>query len=234
VYTYYTGEEAYGGPVGALKTAAVTDGATVLDTEYYRYYVPAAGPPGPNPNPTPDTGLLLKYAFRGPAYARLVAAVGSNLDAVPDAAVAPYADHYFEYDEHTRRVTREVAAGAGGAGTNGFGEFTYTYAHSTFTAGANRWDVRTEETLPNGSSVIVYTNAYGAPLLRVFHDVVTQQSWSTYYRYNDDGRLELVAYPSAVTGYSDAYADLMNVQGASRRTCGTTPAATWYWATAGR
>jgi len=34
--------------------------------------------------------------------------------------------------------------------------------------------------------------------------------WLTYYRYDNQGRISLVAHPSAVTGYNDAYLDLVH------------------------
>ena len=60
----------------------------------------------------------LKYAFTAPSYARLVAALGSNLANLTDTQVAPYADHYFEYDSN-HRVTKAVEQGRGSSATAG-------------------------------------------------------------------------------------------------------------------
>jgi hypothetical protein len=70
--------------------------------------------------------------------------------------------------------------------------------------------VKTVETLPDSSENIIYTNAYGQVLLKVFTDSESEQSWISYYRYNDSGRLVLEASPSAVTGYDDSYPDLLH------------------------
>src|SRR5207244_457390 len=46
--------------------------------------------------------------------------------------------------------------------------YTYAYAASGNPAGYNIWAVRTTETLPDGSSDVVYSNAYGEVMLDAF------------------------------------------------------------------
>ncbi len=100
-YTYYDGIEAHGN-ARDLKTAVTVDASSnVLNTEYYRYYTGEAGG---------FTGGL-KYAFRGDSYA-LLAAAYSTPSSATDAQVAPFADHFFQYDT-SDRATEEVAKGAG-------------------------------------------------------------------------------------------------------------------------
>ncbi len=78
-YAYYDGTQQYGGNVGDLMTATVEDGNNnVLSTDYYRYYT--AGQTG---------GFQhgLSYVFNPQSYARLTAALGTNLGSLTDAQV---------------------------------------------------------------------------------------------------------------------------------------------------
>jgi hypothetical protein len=204
-YTYYSGEAH--GNTGDLKLAQVQDGSgNTLDTTYYRYYTGESG------------GYThgLKYVFRPDSYARLVAAQGSNIDSISDINAGPYADDYFEYDT-SQRVTKHTVAGDGGTvGSNGLGSYTYAYASSSNSAGFNSWATKTTETLPDGSQNIVYTNAYGEIMLRVYYDVLgSGNKWDYFTKYDGSGRAILLANPSAVTGYNDTYADLLNYSGGS-------------------
>jgi hypothetical protein len=151
----------------------------------------------------------LEYAVTTDAYARLVAALGSGVDSLTNSQVAPYANHYFEYDS-ALRVTKEIAAGAGSSAAGGLGTFTFSYTASGNTAGFNSWATTTVETLPDGNENIVYTNAYGEVMLAVYHDTTSGQKWDTFYEFDTAGGLILTAAPSAVTGYNDTYADLLH------------------------
>ncbi len=200
-YTYHDGTDSYGN-AGDLKTAVVKDGAgATLETKYYRYYVA---------NETGGYQHALKYVFEGPSYDRLAANVASPFTAT-DAAVAPYADNHFVYDAG-RSVTSEDVQGASCACNGGLGTYSFAYGFSTFSDDYNHWKVKTVETLPDGSENIVFTNYAGQVLLSVYHDTTTGQKWATYYRYDSAGRLVLEAEPSAVSGYSEAAADLLNNQ----------------------
>jgi hypothetical protein len=183
-------------------TAVVKDGDDVtLATTYYRY------------NKTGSFGHGLKFEFSPASYEQLVSALGTELSSLTDTQVAPFADKAFAYDDQ-RRVVSETVQGAGASGEGGgLGTFSYAYTNSGNDAGFNNWSVRTEETLPDGSKNTVYTNAYGQVLLKVFTDSESEQSWISYYRYNDSGRLVLEASPSAVIGYDDSYSDLLHDDG---------------------
>ena len=193
--------------MGDLQSAQVLDGSNnVLDTYYYRYYTPAdAG----------STGYVggLKYAFGPESYARLVTALGSTAPtSATDSQVSAYADNYFEYDS-SHRVTKEIAQGAGcSTCSGGLGTFTYSYTSSGNAAGFNSWGTKTVETLPDGNQNTVYTNAYGEEMLLVYHDAGSGLNWETFTKYDGQGQVALEADPSAVTGYNDAYADLLNSQ----------------------
>src|SRR5262249_17932253 len=64
----------------------------------------------------------------------------------------------------------------------------------------------------DGNSNIVYANGYGEVMLHVYHDASSGQEWYTFYKYDSSGRVILKADPTAVSGYSDSYADLLNNQ----------------------
>src|SRR5207249_2663169 len=102
-----------------------------------------------------------------------------------------------------RRVKRADVAGDGGDAAGGLGTYTYTYTPSTNAPGENAWAMKTVETLPDGSTDTVYTNAYAQVMLKAH--TASGQTWATYYQYDAQGRLALAAAPSAVSGYSDAY-----------------------------
>ena len=206
-YTYYDGTESYGN-TGDLMTAVVEDASgNALDTSYYRYYTSS------------DAGSVgyvhgLKYAFGPDAYARLVAAVGTPTTAT-DSQVAPYADEAYQYNPSNQRVTQVVLAGSGGSSTGGQGTYTYSYTAGSNSPGYNSWAEKTVETLPDNNQNIVYTNAYGEVMLSVYHDTTSGLSWDTFYKYDSQGRILWQANPSAVTGYNDTYADLLNYQSGS-------------------
>src|SRR5262249_22631424 len=142
------------------------------------------------------------------SYARLAVGVGNPLTAT-DSQAAPYADNYFEYDPTTQRVTKETRQGTGcSVCTGGLGTFTYSYTLSTNPQRVNSWACKTVETLPDGSTNTVYTNYATEVMLDVFQN--GGQKWETFYQYDSAGRIVLKANPSAVTGYNDAYADLLD------------------------
>jgi hypothetical protein len=206
-YSYYDGVLPHGN-WGDLQKAVLSDGAgNVLDTQYYRYWV--AGVAG---------GVdLLKYRFSAASYGRLVTAVGGNPIGASDAQVAPYADNYFNWDfQLLPKVTTEVAQGLGcSACAGGLGTFTYAYTTSTNPVGFNSWATKTVETLPDGNSNTVYSNAYGEVMLAVYQDAASGLTWDTFDQYDGAGRIILQAEPSAVTGYSESYADLLHNQSGS-------------------
>ncbi len=191
-YTYY-GAGAAHGAAGDLAAATTRrwDGAAWVDTgtTLYRYHT--AGP---------QTSLL-KSVVPPPAYARLVAA-GLDPMAAADAAVAPYTAHAFEYDA-AGRVTAETVDG--GSQTTAF-----AYAASAHPDGSNAWKTRTTETLADGTEHVVYANSAGQPMLLVTR--VGADEWCEFYRYDATGRVDLHARPSAVTGYDEGVADLLDLQ----------------------
>jgi RHS repeat-associated protein len=207
VYTYYDGTNPYGN-AGDLMTACTEDGSSnIIDTNYFRYYTQAD-----ITNGQPGYVHGLKFAFSSDSYARLVAAVGNPTTAT-DSQVAPFADDYYQYDAQ-QRVTQATVQSLGCSSCSaGLGTFTYSYTASTNPLGFNSWAVKTVEITPDGNQNIVYTNSYGEIMLNVHVDTTTGQQWDTFYEYDDQGRCILQANPSAVTGFNDAYADLLNKGG---------------------
>src|SRR5260370_41033531 len=65
-------------------------------------------------------------------------------------------------------------------------------------------------TSPYGSQDTVYANFAGEVMLTVHHDVASGLSWETFNKFDGSGRLILTASPSAVTGYDETKADLLN------------------------
>lgn len=197
-YTYHDGTTS-AGTAGALRTATVKDaGGTALDTAYYRYHTSGTG----------STGNL-KYAFGGASYARLVGALGSSVDGLTDGQVDDYADKYVEYDASGRATTVVDAAAGCSVCSSGQGEFTYSYAAngSAGLLAANEWTAKTVETLPDGRTNTAYRNGLGEVMLSVADDGTDQ--WLSFTRYDDAGRVVLIAGPSALTGFSESNLDLV-------------------------
>lgn len=172
-------------------------------TTYYRYYLPT------------DSGGFthgLKMKF-GPEAYRLMLNAGINVDTASDATVKPYADNYFEYDG-SQRVTLEssaVCAGCPGGGTTS-DSFAYTSGPG---GGVRDWAMKTVQTLPDSSQIVVYTNVIGLPVLYVAIDSTGSSMWGTFYRYNDKGQVIWQAMPSALAlpaslSTLEAYNDLLN------------------------
>jgi RHS repeat-associated protein len=200
-YTYYNGTQSYGN-LGDLLSATTLDANNhVIDTAYNRYYTPS------------DAGGIgyvhgLKYVFSPQSYARMTADI-SNPQAATDAQVAPYADDSYQYIPSTQQVSQAVIQGSGcSVCTGGQGTFTYAYATSSNPQTYNSWATRTVETLPDGSTNTVYANFAGETMLNVFQS--GSQKWENFYEYDGSGRQVLQANPSAVTGYNDSYADLLD------------------------
>ena len=182
----------------------------VLGTSYYRYY------PGPGGYSGQDE---LMYSFSAPAYAQMVAALGSDVSSLTNAQVAPYADTNIDWVgvfKGKPAVSKIVTQGQGASLCCGcLGTYTYDYTASNNPPGFNSWAGKTVETLPDGNQNIVYTNAYGEVMLQDYHDNSTGLNSLTFYQYDDQGRLLLQANPSAVTGYNDSWPDLLGYQNGS-------------------
>jgi RHS repeat-associated protein len=205
-YAYYTGTESAGqdhGTAGDLKTAVVKDsGGVVLDQQYFRYFKTStsAGYAG-----------ALKYAFNGDSYERLKAADSTPEDAT-DSFVASFASEAFEYDA-VRRIVKHTQQGTGcSACAGGLGESTFAYTTSTFADGYNSWRTKTVETRADGNTVTTFTNFAGQPVLEVYEDTAANLEFATFSKYDSVGRLVLRANPSAVSGYDETKADLLDNQ----------------------
>lgn len=192
-YTYYGDSEDYGS-LNDLRTVTrqTWNGSSwsSIGTSYYRYYKAGAA-----------NGFVhgLKLALDAAAFDKLAAFVPDPYTAT-DAEVAQFADYYFEYDG-SQRVTREIVA----AGSQ---TFTFSYTDSAFANGFNNWRRKTVETRPDGSQTIVYCNSSGGTMLRILQS--GSSKWYTFNKFDSVGRIILTAESSAVTGYDDTKADLLN------------------------
>lgn len=212
IYTYYGSNEPFGGG-GDLKTAttyswvAGTWGTT--GTSYYRYWTASSsnsssssGSSSPLSGSTVvDNPHLLKFVINPAAFERLKndPAVSDPLTA-SEAIVSQYADYYFEYDTQ-RRVTKERAQ-------SGSLTFTFAFTESNFSNDYNQWKTKTIETQPDGTQIIVFANYAGQTMLKIFKSGSDQ--WCDFYKYDSSGKLSWHAHPSAVTGYDETKADLLN------------------------
>ena len=87
---------------------------------------------------------------------------------------------------------------------------------------------------PDGSTDTVYTNAFAEVMLQAHYDPAGGLTWDTFYEYNNHGQLILSAAPSAVNGYNDSYADLMNFQNGQSPYLNTAAASSRFTTTTAR
>ncbi|MDP1797798.1 MAG: hypothetical protein Q8K78_09965, partial [Planctomycetaceae bacterium] len=212
-YGYYGNNENFGSHED-LKTITTEswDGTSWNETgtTLYRYY--SEYPNGSSSSSSSSSGEiseddrahLLKYVVLPAAYARMLTA-GFNPLTVSDGIVALFADHYFEYNTD-QRVTKELVQG-------GSLTFQFSYSESDFEDDYNAWKMKTTETLPDGTLNIVYSNYASRTMLHVYQDGIDQ--WSSFTKYDASGRAILEAAPSAVTGYDEAFSDLLHFDSGS-------------------
>jgi RHS repeat-associated protein len=194
VYVYYSGSDP-NGVTGDLKSASLqlpdgVGGWNTVATDYYRYWLS-----------TSEKGFAhgLKIHLGPESYRQLLNA-GINPDTASDGAVLPYADHYFEYNPTTYAVTREKSAvcpSCPGGGTTS-DQFAYTPNPHYPGDGFNTWKMKTTQTLPDSSQIVVYTNYAGQPMIKANVDPTGVNIWATAYVYGSDGRLKWAVQPSAM------------------------------------
>ncbi len=217
-YTYYADGDPNGGTndLQTVETSTWGDGEWVTTgTTLYRYWL-STGSSSSSSNSSSSSSdsssssswgpswssHRLKYVVLPASYNRLAADPNvSNPLTAPDSIVAQYADNYFAYDSEGR-VTSESVNG-------GTTTFTYAYAQSGNPNGFDSWATKTVETQPDGSQNIIYANYAGQTMLQVLQSGSDQ--WCNYYQYDTAiADMILHAMPSAVTGFDEAYADLVN------------------------
>lgn len=199
-YGYYDNGAMFGNN-GDLQTAFLEnwDGAAWqgAGTSCYRYY-------GSGQAAGFKHGL--QYIVKPATYAKLQAD-GYNPLTVSSDILADYADNYYEYDGAHRVVTHRLQ---GGSRT-----FTYAYTQSGFANDPNAWKFKTTETQPDGSTRIVFSNYAGFPMLDVLQNGSDQQC--EFNKYSSDFKVLLHAHASAITGYDETKADLLNQVGENYR-----------------
>ena len=209
-YAYYGGE-AYGNRGDLKMVTVMTPSDATISTSYYRYYMPGE-----------EGGYTggLKMAVCLASFDRATEAL-TDATTASDNDLKAFADFYFEYDDSHRVALQRVQGLGCSMCSAGIGEYSFEYASSANSPGFNAWAVRTYETLPDGNSNVVYSNAYGQVMLKVAQegsaDSPTLQ-WPTFYRYDEAGRIVLQANPSAFVPpdlklYDDSNADLVEIGG---------------------
>jgi RHS repeat-associated protein len=194
--------------VNDLKSATrqIPDGSGGWDTvgiSYYRYYTASSGTGFPH---------AMKMRFSPEAYRRML---NDSIDPLTasDNTVKPYADNYFEYG-NDGAVTKEIAAVCpscpGGGTTSDIFEYATNPNNPTHDYG--NWQTKTNQTLPDGAKMIVYSNYAGLPILEVYVASNGTDKWMRFYRYADAVQPQVIwqAEASAITGYSESYNDLLN------------------------
>ncbi|MCD4728213.1 MAG: hypothetical protein K8R46_11155, partial [Pirellulales bacterium] len=187
VYAYYESDVEDKGSIGDLKSATrqnyVGGEWVTRDVYFYQYYTDSEG-----------AGFQhgLRYVVGPEAYRRMVAA-GKDPETAND--VEDYADNYYEYNDgdYPQKVTKETVAG-------GSRTYTFTYDTQSPTGDFNKWCTKTVETRPDGSTLIVYTNQIGQPLLKHLDDGASE--WIEYFKYDTAARLLEHWSPAAVSGYT--------------------------------
>jgi hypothetical protein len=196
VYTYYGSSDTYGS-LGDLRRVQTQqwNGSSweTLGYTLYRYY---------KSGDTDGFAHGLKYVVDRQGYQELVDG-GLTPETASNTYIADVATHFFKYDG-SKRVKEEQVYGGGY-------EYDFAFSASGFSDGMNSWKWKTTETLPNGAQNIIYTNYAGQPMLKVFKN--GNDEWYEFWEYDTDGRVVLNAKSSAISGYNDTKADLLNKTG---------------------
>ncbi|HZL36201.1 MAG TPA: hypothetical protein VFC78_12865, partial [Tepidisphaeraceae bacterium] len=211
----YCGASDVNGSVNDLMSATqqIWDGTTWEDVapHHYRYFKLGDA-----------NGFVhgLKMHF-GPEACRLIFNAGINIATALDSDIVKYADHQFQYDS-ARRVALEVSAVCPSCPGGGTTSDQFVYTASANADGFNSWAMKCVQTLPDGSTIIVYTNFAGLPMLYINVDPSKNAS-GTFYKYDETTvtppatptpLLVWIAMPSALALPSDltlldANADLL-------------------------
>ena len=174
-YGYYVSTDLYG-TTGDLKrvTSQEYQSGTWgdLTKTLYRYYLTGE---------SNGFSHALKIVLGPQGYAKMEAA-GITPDIALFDQILPYSDNYFEYNSTSKDAVVEKA---GGAQLN----FLFERSSSSHSDGFNRWQVKTTETLNDGSKNFVYTNYATQPILKIFQSGANE--WFEYFKYDDDGRFGL-------------------------------------------
>ena len=195
-YEYY-GNDARHGNVNDLMRVTIQqkngDRWENLGVTYYRYYKPGEA-----------NGFAhgLKYAVSPHGYAQMVKA-GITPEAASNAQVAQHADNHFQYHEASQGAIVEKVAG-------GTRHFRFSRVASGHPADHNNWAGKAEETLPDGTRNIVYTNFAAQPILSVYQSGSKQ--WFNYNKYDSAGRIILAAQSPAVENFDESTPGLVTLK----------------------
>jgi hypothetical protein len=197
VLTYYTTLQSGLGNPGDLKTVTtqVRQGMSWVDagTSYYRYYTE---------NEAPGYKHGLKFVVGPTGYAKLVEEF-TNPDTAEDDDVKEVSQQALAYEQVLGTSTRRVSYVATHGGTQ---EYNIEYVEGENPEGFNSWQLKSTARMPDGSTKTVFANHTGQDML-VDHKKEGVGQWIYYSRYNDDGRIELRARPSAINMAADPIYD---------------------------
>lgn len=208
-YGYYDGTTS-GGSMGDLASAAVKDAAgNVINQTDYRYWKSGETAYAPeeladSPSTVYQQPGEIKGVFDQAAIARAEAA-GYDPTTATDSNVLPFATNSFIYygDNFNGEwhVYQETAAGFGASAEGGSGTFTYRYSSVNHDpVGGPNWDyLKTTETLPDGSSNVIYTGAGGEAALKLTADASGNITSAEYFVYDSEERLIWDVTPSAIS-----------------------------------
>lgn len=209
------------GITGDLVQATVnlgTSGGALLSGAAFEYYLPEN---------TSGTAGQLEMVVDGDGYFEAIAASGGTGGVFGALYPADYASNQFVYLESGQ--TYEVGVAGAGSSLSGVGQGWFTYAYTVnpnYPGGsigggsggvsggvyANTWYEETTETgVDSGSELTVFTNGLGEVMLTV--ELVASGGsvyLDEYYEYDSAGRLIQVYDPTAMSGYSTLYANLVN------------------------
>ena len=177
--------------ITAYDPAGDASGAT-----YYRYYGSGASENQLEYMLSPDS---LNRLMTANSLALADIDLLSDLNAISDADVAPYADNYLQYDS-SGLVTSNTAAGAGAT--------TYANALSGFADGINTWTYEQIATQANGTTTASFYNFEGDTLVSDVSDGT--QHWITYNEYDSNGNVVESAQPSAIDTSGSGYVDALS------------------------
>jgi len=157
----------------------------------------------------------------GSALARLTTASGGLPFAASDTTVSLFADFYYEFDSNDRVSLERIYSGSKTITFSYSGNPRYagggaSSSSASTTPGTNVWIYKTIETRPDDSQTITYADYAGQTMLSVLKASATSaDQWCTFFLYDDAARQIWMAQPSAVTGYDDAFDDLLHYSAAT-------------------
>ena len=204
-YAYYTSDGS-NGVTGDLETVTWTtplsDGPTITKVQYYRYYVDAD-------SDGDDHQVMMVLSPEGTRqYDLLDDTFDVDYESATDAAIKPYASHYFEYNG-SGLIDKAIFNGECGCSGGSSGEYEIEYEanpnYSDDSGYDTEWATRTIIERPDGSYVTQYFDEVGQGLDQVVTDGDPDGSpdvWATKVVRDSFGIITKVHTPANSTAYT--------------------------------